>query len=227
MFELIELNNTLILCGAFFRVTFKRSSTVMLGLFNNGVEHFLVGVKLYLLLLPLFGVVGVIADGTGDWKEIKGREEGGKERRGVGGGGGGGGIEGSDDDDVGNDGSGGGGGGGGSDGGGGCTNDVNSAVCFNWSTNEDGGGDEGGTGGTEEDGEHEAAGEIRRADFTRISSSASFNFFSSCINVILFSFILLPTSRTLSTSAVKVPRIASILVCICNANRNFFFLPGS
>lgn len=127
-----KLDNTWILFGAFFRVTFKRSSTVILGLFNNGVEHFLVGVKLHLLL---FGVVGV-TDGAGDWKETKGKA-GEKERKGVGRGGGGGGIEGSDNDDVDDGGSGGGGGGGGSGGGGGggesddcCFNDADSVMSL-------------------------------------------------------------------------------------------------
>lgn len=46
---------SLIFCGAFFRVTFSRSSTVIAGLLRNGVEHFLEGV-----LTLLIGVVGVI-----------------------------------------------------------------------------------------------------------------------------------------------------------------------
>lgn len=47
----------------------------MLGLLNNGVEHFL-GVLLFLLLL-LLGVVGDCIGGFGDCKEVKGRGGGG------------------------------------------------------------------------------------------------------------------------------------------------------
>lgn len=48
---------SLTFCGAFFRVTFSKSSTVIAGLLSSGVEHFLEGV---LTLRPLLGVVGVI-----------------------------------------------------------------------------------------------------------------------------------------------------------------------
>lgn len=199
---LIELS-TLALCGAFFKVTFRRSSTVILGLFNNGVEHFLVGVTLLLLILLLLGVVGV----TGDWKKAEGRDTGGKGRGGGGGGGGGGGSDGDCSE-----------GGGGS--GGNCISDTDSVACFDESTNE-GGGEEGGngTGGRKDDEKHEVLEETRRVNFSCISSSVSCNFFISCISIILFSFIFLLTSRTLFTSAVTVPRTASILVRTWNVNQ--------
>lgn len=54
-----NLDSTLMLRGVFFRVTFSKSSTVMLGLLNNDEEHFLVNV-VFLLLLLLLGDVGCI-----------------------------------------------------------------------------------------------------------------------------------------------------------------------
>lgn len=57
--RVIVLGFTLKFCGAFFRVTFSKSSTVIAGLLNSGVEHFLEG---DLMFLSLFGVVGVIGD---------------------------------------------------------------------------------------------------------------------------------------------------------------------
>lgn len=54
-----NLDSTLMLRGVFFRVTFSKSSTVMLGLLNNDEGHFLVNV-VFLLLLLLLGDVGCI-----------------------------------------------------------------------------------------------------------------------------------------------------------------------
>lgn len=80
--------------GAFFKVTFSKSSTVILGLFNEVDEFFLDGV-FFLNFLLLLGVVGVFAF-------CPRKNDGG---RGGGGGGGGGGINGIED--VGNGGGGG------------------------------------------------------------------------------------------------------------------------
>lgn len=156
---------------------------MMVGLLNNGVEHFL-GVLLLLLLL-LLGVVGECTTrGFGDCKDVKGR-------------GGGGGIDGADcagctfdrsekDGDCGRIKEDGGGGGGG--GGGGARRE-----------------------GEDEEGQEKNEG-TGCENFDRISSNVSRNFFSSCISVILSSLIFLLASWTIFISIVRVLRVASVLV---------------
>jgi len=190
---LILQNNTLMLCGAFLRVTFNKSSTVMLGLLNNGVEHFLVGV-LFLLFLLLLGVVGCIID-IGDCKETEERS-----------GGGGGGIDDTDSElcafggnEKGSCADTGGGGGGDEN-----TKDVS--------------GRGGGGGGDEREDEDKGIG---CEDFSRISSSISRNFFNSCSNTILSSVIFLLASRKTFISAVKMLRVASVFVRIYDRSRRY------
>lgn len=160
---------------------------MMLGLLNNGVEHFLVGVLLLLLLL-LLGVVGCI-DGIGDCKETEETSRGG-----------GGGIDDADSECAfgGNERSNGGGGntkGGGSGGGGG----------------GGGGGSE-----RAEDEVHEEGKGTGCEDFIRTSSSvsriSSRNFFSSCSNAMLSSVIFLLASRKTFTSSVRALRVTSVFV---------------
>lgn len=160
----------------------------MVGLLNNGVEHFL-GVLLLLLLL-LLGVVGdCMIRGFGDCKEVKGK------------GGGGGGIDGADsevctfEED------------------GGC-----GSIKEDGGGGSGGGGGGGGKREGENEEEHEETKGTGCENFDRISSSVSRNFFSSCISVTLSSVIFLLASRTIFISVVRTLRVASVLVRTCDQN---------